>query len=84
MRQAIVTKYLGPTDSRGARVKAVCEAGTVTLPWDHGLHTCENHEAAAMALCAKLGWAWEHFKGGGLPRCNSHAYCYVDTRGGTR
>ena len=84
MRQAIVTKFLGPTNSRGSRVKAVCEAGQVALAWDDALDMTENHEAAAKALCDRLGWEWEHFKGGGLPRCNSHAYCYVDTRGGTR
>jgi hypothetical protein len=34
MRQAIVTRYLGATDYRGARVKATAYAGSVTLPWD--------------------------------------------------
>lgn len=31
MRQAISTKYIGPTNYRSARVKASCEAGSVTV-----------------------------------------------------
>jgi hypothetical protein len=38
MRQAIQTKWLGPTNFRGSRVKAFCEAGSLTMGWEHGLH----------------------------------------------
>ncbi len=66
--QAIVTKYLGPTNTRGSRVKATCNAGSVTVSWDHALNIDENHEAAFRALVDKLGWQaygpWNH---GGLP-----------------
>lgn len=31
MKQAIVTKFLGPTNYRGSRVKATCQAGSVTI-----------------------------------------------------
>ena len=54
--QAITTKYIGPTNSRGARVKATCDAGTITISWDHALNTEGNHDAAALALVRKLGW----------------------------
>ena len=54
--QAIQTKYLGPTNSRGARVKATCAAGTVTVPYPYELSGQAVHRAAAQALCAKLGW----------------------------
>ena len=56
MYQAIETKYLGPTDHRGSRVRAKCQAGSVTLSWDHALDTVANHAAAARALIRKLGW----------------------------
>lgn len=56
MRQAITTKYLGPTNHRGARVKATAQAGSVTVPWDHALGPQENHAEAAKALVAKYGW----------------------------
>jgi hypothetical protein len=69
MRQAIVTKYLGPTNFRGSRVKATCEADSITIPWDHAANVEKNHEIAAKALCVKLGWTWD-FVGGALPRSN--------------
>jgi hypothetical protein len=56
MRQAIITRYAGPTDHRGARVIARCDAGRVTVPWDHAMDTLSNHEAAAFALAVKLKW----------------------------
>ena len=37
MRQAIVTKYLGPTDFLGARVKASAQAGSVVVFWKGAL-----------------------------------------------
>ena len=55
-RQAIITKYIGPTDLRGSRVKATAEAGSITLAWDDALNSEENHVAAARALAGKYGW----------------------------
>lgn len=66
MRQAIVTRFLGPTNHRGARVKATADAGTVTVSWDYALGISENHERAAFALADKLGWTG-NWVGGGLP-----------------
>jgi hypothetical protein len=54
--QAIQTKYLGPTDSRGSRIKATCAAGSVTVPWDYGADTDANHRYACSMLRSKLGW----------------------------
>lgn len=54
--QAIVTKFIGPTNHRGARVKATAQAGSITIEWDHARGIEENHDAAAVALCVKVGW----------------------------
>jgi outer membrane phospholipase A len=54
--QTITTKYLCPTNVKGARTKATAEAGSVTLGWDHSQDARGNHIAACAALCAKLGW----------------------------
>ena len=54
--QAIKTKYLGPTDHRGSRLKATASGGSVTIPWDYELDTEGNHRYAALALCDKLQW----------------------------
>ena len=56
MLQAIQTKYLGPTDSKGSRVKAYCQAGCVTVDWLHNLNSEQNHKRAVMQLIKKLGW----------------------------
>ena len=76
MRQAILTKYLSPTNFRGARVKAWAAAGSITLPWDHALGVDENHEQAALALQRKFGWD-KHWKLiGGAPDIKS-GFVYV-------
>ena len=62
--QAITTKYLGPTDHRGTRVKATCAAGSLTVPWDYALNAPDNHAAAVMALADKLGWEGPWHLGG--------------------
>lgn len=54
MRQAIITKYLGPTNYRSARVKASCEAGSIIVSWNGSMNTQENHIWALSRLCRKL------------------------------
>lgn len=62
--QAIVTKFLGPTNARGSRVKATAAAGSVIVVWDHAVGVYENHAAAAQALIAKMEWEGEWVPGG--------------------
>lgn len=75
MRQAIVTKYHGPTDLHGGRVSARADAGRVMVPWDHRLGIAENHIAAAQKLARKFGWNGNWY-GGSLPLPNA-AYAFV-------
>lgn len=56
MRQAILTKHIGPTNTKGSRVKASADAGSITASWDYALNIRENHQNAALALAKKLGW----------------------------
>ncbi len=74
MYQAITTKYLGPSNVRGARVKATAAAGSVTLHWDDSLSSNDNHNAAALALANKFGWTGTWFAGG-MP--DASGSCYV-------
>jgi len=59
---AIHTKYLGPTDTRGSRIKAYTASGhSVTVPFDHALSCLDRHAVAAKALIeTKLKYAPEH------------------------
>jgi hypothetical protein len=78
MRQAITTKYIGPTNFRSARVKAKCQAGSITMSWDDALDDDDNHLKAAQTLCKKLDWH-EHGRyliAGGLPSGKGNAYVW--------
>jgi hypothetical protein len=61
--QAISTKYHGPTNHRGARIKASCEAGSLTVGYDYSLGSEANHIRAIRALIAKLGWFHDASRG---------------------
>lgn len=52
--QAIHTKYIGPSNTRGARVKAYTSDGrSVTIGYDHALNTEQAHFKAAQAFADK-------------------------------
>lgn len=68
--QAITTKYIGPTDTRGSRVKAFTESGlSLTVGWNNEFNSEENHRNAAHALAKKLGWHGQ-WVGGGIKAGN--------------
>lgn len=54
MQQAITTKYIGPTNTRGSRIKASCERGSITVAWDYSLNPEENHAVAKKMLVSKF------------------------------
>ena len=58
--QTIMTKYLGPTDTKAPRVKAMTSSGhrgsTYTVEWDDSLDVEGNHADAAQKLLDRLGW----------------------------
>jgi hypothetical protein len=71
--QAIMTIYHGPTDTKGARIVARCDAGRATVVYAHALDAPANHEAAARNLAGKLGWSGRMVSGA-LP---TGAYAHV-------
>jgi len=66
MAEAILTHYIGPSNTRGGRV--VAETGErnrntgrrdrVIIPYDAGKDIRENHKAAARKLLQKMAWDW--------------------------
>jgi hypothetical protein len=82
MLQAITTKYLGPTNHRGSRIKATSYRGSLTIPWDAALDTADNHTAAARAAAQKWGWTglWT---GGSLPRNTGYAFVCMGLSSGS-
>jgi hypothetical protein len=79
MYQAIITKYIGPSNVRGSRVKAIASAGSITLHWNSALNPEQNHTAAARALALKFGWVAE-YRGGGMPDDSGYAFVASDPR----
>ncbi len=78
--KAIITKYLGATNTLGARIKASDEDGnTTTINYPHELSGEAVHRKAADALCEKMGW-------GGDMVCGSlrNGYVFVFTTRGTK
>ena len=62
--QTIETKYLGPTNHKGARIKATATHGaavTITYPYDLSEH--EQHALAVRKLAAKLNWTGDMIGG---------------------
>lgn len=75
MSQAIITKYHGPTNFRGARVSARSQAGARFYAWDDAKGQEENHDSAAMAYAESLGWAVGRvLLSGELPDGTGNAY----------
>jgi len=73
-RQAIVTKYIGPTNHRGSRLKAFCEAGEFTMPWDYDLDVQQNHCKAMLFLCGRLHLDSRNYVCGSLPANTGYVF----------
>lgn len=74
MLQAIVTKYHGPTNYKGARISATALAGRVVVSYDYG--ASDPHDVAALALCAKMGWHGD-LVSGGMPDGRGNVYVFA-------
>jgi hypothetical protein len=71
MRQGITTKFFGPTNTKGSRIKAIARkrdkwGGEMSLiePRNYGLETPDDHARVAKLLAAKLGWSGLYICGG--------------------
>jgi len=58
MGPVIITRYLGPTNCRGSRIKATHQRDSeitwrAVVDWDHSLNTEANHQLAAEQLLSK-------------------------------
>lgn len=75
--QAIQTRFFGPTNTKPARVKAYCDAGSVWFGFHNGPGKTEReaYHLAAKQLATKLGWSGV-WVGGGV-RQSRDAYVFV-------
>ena len=70
---AILTKYLGPGNVRGSRIKATCCNGSLTIGYPHQLDSAEAHASAARALVDRQGWTGR-WHGEALPDGRGYAF----------
>jgi hypothetical protein len=61
--QAIRTRYHSPTNTRGTRITASCESGSLTLPRDYSLNIDQDYARVAQRLVERLGWTGVYFGG---------------------
>jgi len=74
--KAILTKYLNPTNTRGARIRASDSDGNaVTIGYPHELSGEDVHRKAAEDLRDKMGWKGE-LVGGAIK--GGYAFVFVD------
>jgi hypothetical protein len=63
--KAILTHYLGQTDTKGSRIVAEDDDGNrVVIPYPYELRTEAAHRLAARKLCLKMGWTGRLASGG--------------------
>ena len=55
----IETKYYGPTNTKGARIRAKCDNATRWFNWNYELTAGENHVKTAIWLADSLNWGTE-------------------------
>lgn len=75
MTQAIITRYLPPTNTRGARIKAFAWGGSITVPFAYDCAVDVGHARAAQALCEKMNWPRTGYVGAGTP--DERGFCFV-------
>lgn len=66
--KAIRTRYVGPTNTRGARIIASDgDRNSISISYPHSLNSDEGHELAAYLLMEKMQWT-NRIIGGGFQR----------------
>lgn len=57
IEKVIETRFFGPTNFRGSRIKASDNnENQITIGFDYSLSGIEAHYKAAYTLCKKMGW----------------------------
>jgi hypothetical protein len=75
-RQAIVTRYVGPTNHRGSRIIAKAYAKKITTSYECAWNVEKNHDYAAEILARHMGWdgAWVS---GSMPDNTGNVYVWI-------
>lgn len=55
-RQAIVTRYMPPTNRLDGRIRVTSQTGSLTVPWADDADEDSNHERAATTYALNREW----------------------------
>jgi len=77
LRQAITTKFIPPTGTKGSRIYASAAAGTGYFGWDHSQDAHENHLRAATRLANRLNWLDTDRLVGGVLKDGRHCWVLI-------
>jgi hypothetical protein len=75
---AIQTKYLGPTNTRGARIKAWTDSGfsaSISYPHEFSHELCHFQAVKALIAKHKLDWNLDEMRYGGTD--NGYVFCFA-------
>jgi len=73
---AIVTKYHGATNTKGARISASANGHRVYIPYPYQFDGAKSHFQAAQKLCKKLDWPGELISGGTE---TGYVFCFANS-----
>lgn len=76
---AIHTKYIGPSNTRGSRIKAFTTSGfSVTIPYPHDLsdEVCHFEAVKALVKKHKLDWNLEGMRFGDSADGKGYSFCF--------
>lgn len=74
---AIQTKYLGPTNSRGSRIKAWTASGfsvTIAYPYELSYEKCHFQAVKALVEKHNLDWNLDNMRYGGIQQ--GYVFCF--------
>lgn len=80
MAQALITKFVGPTNTKGARIQVKGWINAAYYAWDHALSVEENHAVAVGHYVYELNkeragdYQWSIISGGSMPDSSGYAF----------
>ena len=80
MTIVLTTRYFGPTDTIGSRIRVSIGTKKRYISWDYALNLEENHRAAAMAVLEEFHPGTWEVNQASLPTTNHEAYVFIATR----
>lgn len=85
---AILTKYIAPTNTLGARIKAYTDNGKfsykVTISYDYSLDGVDAHFKAVEALIKKHGLDWDIENMSYGSTWQGYAFCFANSKRGVK